>query len=259
MWKRSLPLLLALALLAAPLPAWASDGHRTEKESDRFEKVMPKLPDVFKNDDNDEKKAEEKGSERDQEEEDRHRPKVPMPPLPLPKEPGDFLPPRPSPPHKHPEESPEYDDDFAYYGRVQAVDPEIVVGSRTLVGHLALLDFLAPGMQVEVEGRIVDGRLQVKELHVLEPKRWAYFEGPSPELGWSRVWYLDGRVWKTQTADPGPRVRLLACYRNGWIGLPPSQTPPLTPPEPGLWLLEGLAWHGELRWTQIRKIGTCQD
>jgi len=152
----------------------------------------------------------------------------------------------------------DYDDEYAYYGRVQATAPEVVVGRRVLVGELALLDFLAPGMRVEVEGRVEDGRIRVKELHVLFPRDWAYYEGPTPE-GWSRVWFAAGKPWRSQAANPGPRVRLLACFEEDWRGLPEALHPALHPSRPGLWLLEGLVWQGEVRWTRQTRLGACDE
>jgi len=261
MWKRSLSLFLAL-LLTLAMFARATDLPHPEEPSDlgdRLERVVPKP-----HDDEDDEDHEE---DRDEDEHEFPRPKPPLPtpepeaPLPSPRVP---LPSNPPLDHHEDDEDDdeyeyEYDDDFAYYGRVQATAPEIVVGNRTLVGSQEILKYLAPGMQVEVEGRIVDGRLHATEVHVLDPKSWAYFEGPNPGLGWSRVWYLDGRVWKTQAANPGPRVRLLACYRGRWLGLPPSLIPDFRPPEDGLWALEGLIWHGKIRWTQFQRVGRCDD
>jgi len=185
------------------------------------------------------------------------RPNLPQPPVRTPppaKEPDEAPPAAP----KAPEKPEKYDDAFAYYGRVQAVRPKVVVGNRTLIGQQELLDFLAPGMQVEVEGRVRGRALEVRSVRVIEPKYWAYFEGPDPTHGWSRVWYLNGKVWKVQAADPGPRTRLLACYAGGWHGLPPELTPELAPPEPGLWLFEGLAWEGEVQWTRLERLGGCE-
>ncbi len=149
-----------------------------------------------------------------------------------------------------------YDDEYAYYGRVQATAPEVVVGSRILVGELALLEYLAPGMRVEVEGRVENGRIRVRELHILFPRNWAYYEGPTPE-GWARIWYAGGRPWRTQAANPGPRARLLACFEEDWLGLPEELHPAIHPPRPGLWLLEGLVWQGEVRWTRQTRLGSC--
>lgn len=160
--------------------------------------------------------------------------------------------------HHERREGDAYDEDYAYYGRVQATRPEVVVGRRVLVGDLALLRFLAPGMRVEVEGRVEDGRIRVKAVHVHHPKNWAFYEGPTPE-GWSRVWYAGGRPWRVQAADPGPRVRLLACYEGGWRGLPEPLRPALRPPRSGLWLLEGLLWQGEVRWTRQTRLGACHE
>ena len=249
------PKLLALMLfmLAVLTPvAWASD--RTPKPP-RHVISTPKPPThAPKND--------EQEPENGRKTEERHEIRPPIhPPVPMPSPPFSppVTPPQKPAPHPHGQEhGEEYDEEFTYYGQVQAVMPKVVVGSRTLIGSQELLQYLAPGMQVEVEGQVINGHLHVKEIHVLEPKGWAYFEGPNPGIGWSRVWYLNGKVWKTQTIDPGPRVRLLACYQGSWIGLPPSLTPALTPPEEGLWLLEGLIWKNTIRWTKRQKVGECE-
>ncbi len=161
---------------------------------------------------------------------------------------------------EHDEEEDEeehYDEDYAYYGQVQLTRPVVVVGDRRLVGDLPLFEFLAPGMRVEVEGRVEDGRIRVRELHVLFPRTWAYYEGPGPE-GWTRIWFVNGRAWRVQAANESPRVRLLACFgKKGWQGLPDELAPGLRPPRPGLWLLEGLLLADRVHWTKQQRLGAC--
>ncbi len=161
---------------------------------------------------------------------------------------------------EHDEEEDEeehYDEDYAYYGQVQVTRPVVVVGDRRLVGDLPLFDFLAPGMRVEVEGRVEDGRIRVRELHVLFPRTWAYYEGPGPE-GWTRIWFVNGRAWRVQAANESPRVRLLACFeKKGWRGLPDELAPGLRPPRSGLWLLEGLLLADRVHWTRQQRLGAC--
>ena len=238
-----LALLLASPVLAGPPPATAGNAAFApldrDEDAPRDDRDGHEEDDREKGEHDDEKR---KDDEREEEEPERETERE----------------------HDEKKRSPEeregetYDDDYAYYGRVQATAPEVVVGSRVLAGDLALLDFLAPGMRVEVEGRVEDGRIRVKELHVLFPRNWAYYEGPTPE-GWARVWYAGGTAWRTQAADPGPRVRLLACFEEDWRGLPEALHPALHPPRSGLWLLEGLLWQGQVRWTRQTRLGACDE
>jgi len=160
-------------------------------------------------------------------------------------------------PREHSDDEHAYDDHYAYYGRVRVTAPAVIVGQRRLIGDLALLGFLAPGMQVEVTGRVQAGALRVERLRVLYPRRWAYYEGPLPGEGWRRIWFKDGRPWRYQAIEPGPRVRLLACYDGGWQGLPPALLPEIGMEQPGRWLLEGLYWQGGVRWTRFERLGAC--
>jgi len=239
MFRRLALVLAVLALVLAPPAAWAAsarplDSDRHERSSDRGDDHEDrKKP----RDDHDEEERDRRGGEREEPEHgDEHR-------------------------EEH-EEREDHDDDYyedyAYYGTVRATSP-LVVGSRTLVGDLALLEFLAPGMQLEVEGRVVGGRIRVKEVHVLYPNPWAYYEGPLEGRGWVRAWFDGGRVWRERAADPGPRVRLVACYREDWLGLPAELRPSARPPGPGLWLLEGLLFQGQVRWTRITRLAECED
>ncbi len=157
------------------------------------------------------------------------------------------------------EESPEYDEEFTYYGLVQTNDPTIRVGRWVLSGDHVLLEFLAPGMRVEVEGEVKGQRIYVEELHVLKPNPWAYYEGPRPGMGWVRIWFAEGKVWRTQVIAPKKRVRLLACYQGSWQALPPELVPPVHPPRPGLWLLEGFPQNGMIRWVRLRRVAECEE
>ena len=209
-------------------------GHGEEEESDD-EPGRDEEEDRHSSDD--EPRNEEKGEEED--EEDRRS--------------SDDEPGR----DEEEDEEEHYDEDYTYYGQVQVTRPVVVVGDRRLVGDLPLFDYLAPGMRVEVEGRVEDGRIRVRELHVLFPRTWAYYEGPGPE-GWTRIWFVNGRAWRAQAADESPRVRLLACFeKKGWRGLPDELAPGLRPPRPGLWLLEGLLLADRVHWTKQRRLGAC--
>ena len=258
-------------LFLAPFPAWAESGvssrvasfapldrerphevHEEEDDEEREDRGRNREHDRDEADEDEDgdgrergkdrdrgRKREEGGEDRDHDEDDREEE-------------------RGRRGHGYEEQEDAYDEGYAYYGRVQAIRPEVVVGRRVLVGDLALLRFLAPGMRVEVEGRVEDGRIRVKAIHVHHPKNWAFYEGPTPE-GWSRVWYAGGRPWRVQAADPGPRVRLLACYEGGWRGLPEPLRPTLRPPRSGLWLMEGLLWQGQVRWTRQTRLGACHE
>ena len=152
----------------------------------------------------------------------------------------------------------DYDDDYTYYGYVQTTGDRVVVGGRSLVGEIALLDFLAPGMVIKVEGEVRGSRLLVEEIEVLNPKIWAFYEGPHPKLGWARVWFVDGQVWRVQSVNPSARVKVLACFDgHRWLGLPEALAPTVLPPRPGLWLFEGLAWQGQIQWTKQTRLGEC--
>jgi len=120
------------------------------------------------------------------------------------------------------------------YGLVEAVEGGgLWVAGRYVEAAGGLWPYLAPGMAVRVEGRRVQ---------VVEPRVWAYFQGPGSLVGLAgdrvRVWWAEGRPWKVLRGTAREGV-LVARFAEGvWQGLPPPFT--LSPPPRKGWWRWGL-------------------
>lgn len=118
------------------------------------------------------------------------------------------------------------------YGQVEGVAEEglWVAGRRVRPGG-DLWRYFAPGMVVAVEG---------ERVQVLEPQTWSYFQGPGAWLGkpeaWARVWWAEGRLWKSMKGAPGEALLVARSAGGRWLDVPPSFRLPPAPRE-GWWLL----------------------
>jgi len=174
-------------------------------------------------------------------------------------------------PEKPTEERPgaiEYDADYSFYGSVRWSGGAVVAGSRRLVGNNPWLELLAPGMRLEVRGRVEGNEIEVSQVEVRYPRSWSFYEGPAGLVGLSggriKVWFTgdDGdEVFKQMVADDdGEEVLLAACYRAGsWRAVPDSLEPEIVPASQGWWLLEGSAGAGGVSWRIVKKLpGDCR-
>ncbi len=128
-----------------------------------------------------------------------------------------------------PEEDREYDEGYTYYGQIYLNGPQgIRVGSRLLLGEPPLAPYLAPGMWVEVRGRVEGPGLQASALRVLWPRRWAYYRGPGLGVlegeGWVEAWFDEGRLFRYQKAQ-GNQVQPLALMEGAGRGFPRGLAP----------------------------------
>ena len=143
-----------------------------------------------------------------------------------------------------------------------------VVGNRELVGNDPWLRYLAPGMRLEVKGRVEGTRIRVAEIEVKYPKTWSYYEGPARAIGleggWVRAWLAGsgGRdLFKLLPTEPGRGApQLVACYEDGaWRSVPLGLRPQERPRSEGWWKLKGRLEDGRIvGWTLVQRLsGDC--
>ena len=169
--------------------------------------------------------------------------------------------------HKGENEDDRYDENYAFYGQVRLAASQVVVENRTLLGDDPMLKYLAPGMLLEVKGRVHGNRIEVLDLEVQRPKVWAYYEGPAARIeggmsGRVRVWFEGDRgqrIFRMMPVPDGdPTLTLLACYTSGrWQGVPFELVPTTRPEKPGWWLLTGEVRFNQLIWFQMRWLKGC--
>ncbi len=160
-----------------------------------------------------------------------------------------------------------YDENYAFYGQVRLATSQVVVENRTLLGDDPMLKYLAPGMLLEVKGRVHGNRIEVRDLEVQRPKVWAYYEGPGSRIeegmsGRVRVWFEGDRgqrIFRMMPVPDGdPTLTLLACYKSGrWQGVPFELMPTTRPEKPGWWLFTGEIRFSQLIWFQMRWLKGC--
>ena len=228
--------ILAVLLALMPLPALAHDGNKmTDPDTS---KTMPVTNDDKKTEDRHDQGGEEKHQEQTGGEKKKQEHQGGM----------------------------EYDSSYSFYGSVRWSEGHVVAGSRKLVGSNPWLDYLAPGMRLEVRGKVEDGAIDVSQVVVLYPRSWSFYEGPAKLVGlpgdWIKAWFDGGDgPFRSMAADPQPDgpINLVACYRSdGWRALPPGLDPKITPPRDGWWLLEGVVRKGEVYWRLADDLpGNC--
>jgi len=161
-----------------------------------------------------------------------------------------------------------YDSEYSFYGVVRWSGDTVIVGSRKLIGDNPWLTLLAPGMKIEVQGKIVGEAIRVKKIEVRYPHHWSFYTGPAKVIGlsgsWVKVWFVEEdrlRVFRQIAADHSGEILLAACYHDGeWQALPENIEAPATPSSPGRWLLKGkkISKADSLRWLPYKKLsGGC--
>jgi len=155
-----------------------------------------------------------------------------------------------------------YDAEYSFYGTVRWSGGAVVAGSRKLTGDNPWLGLLAPGMQLEVEGRVDGQAIIVKNINIRFPRCWSFYQGPAALVGlpgdWVKVWFQHSSglsIFKQMAAEPDSRIMLAACYRAGqWRALPEALSPGISPSSWGWWLLAGQTNDGQITWKPVARL-----